>query len=468
MRNHFTKVILIGASLAIGGCSFTKGPEDSWLGGNRVNKTAAAQIFPSSTFEALDLAVLLGEPSITTGDAAKYKCEEGDKPGTNGCINARGRLDKAFQNFSDNYPGLKGLRERNEIQDRLIAASEQRCNVYKIYLKRSESKFNFWSGSLATALGGAGAIVTGEAAARTLAGLSGITSGVRAEYNQAYLANLGGQVIAAGIDVRRKELKKEIEGKRGYDLTNYTVQAAVADAISYHGACSVIEGMKQAGEAVQQFDNPGISMMTKVFYQQRHLQEVLDVDNPSDLKWGELAKSAASSKNAIKIAAALPYATPLSVEQLFLDGMDIQGGIIKAIERALKERPNALEKDGNNAIATALKALLKDAKEGTTLKRIQTKYSSYVSGTVQTKAKANALSKAKIEAKWVPGKSYSLESLKELARIENESRELQGRYEIIEVFIGRIVGTINKGGKESINAIGKPNGLYADLEKAIP
>ena len=91
---------------------------------------------------------------------------------------------------------------------------------HKIYLKRLDTHTGFFLGSFGTILGGAGAIVTGETAARVFSGLSGITSGVRAEFKQSYLSNLGVQVITAGIDTKRKEIRFGIDEKRGELLKN--------------------------------------------------------------------------------------------------------------------------------------------------------------------------------------------------------------------------------------------------------
>ncbi|MCP5242923.1 MAG: hypothetical protein H6940_05740 [Burkholderiales bacterium] len=54
-------------------------------------------------------------------------------------------------------------------------------------------------GTLTTALGGAGAIVTGAEAARILAGLAGIASGTRAELNQAIFESVATSVIVPAI-----------------------------------------------------------------------------------------------------------------------------------------------------------------------------------------------------------------------------------------------------------------------------
>nr|VFK22612.1 MAG: hypothetical protein BECKLFY1418C_GA0070996_11231 [Candidatus Kentron sp. LFY] len=217
LKNQLIKITTLALSLSVAGCSLLEPePEYAYTGDGRVNPAGAVQMLPSSVFETFDLAVLLGADPLTTDKDPKtldyddYKCEEGDDPGNAGCIRARARLDEAFKEFDVKNSG-KGKQKRNEIQDRLMAASEQRCNVYKIYLKRIHAKANFYTGSLATILGGAGAIVTGVDGARILSGLAGITSGVRAEFNQAVFVNLAIPVITKGIESRRNDIRKEIK-----------------------------------------------------------------------------------------------------------------------------------------------------------------------------------------------------------------------------------------------------------------
>nr|VFJ98144.1 MAG: hypothetical protein BECKLFY1418B_GA0070995_11144 [Candidatus Kentron sp. LFY] len=301
MKNQLIKITTLAVSLSVAGCSLLESePEYAYTGGGRVNPAGAVQMLPSSVFETFDLAVLLGEPALTSKNYNQYKCEEGDDPSSDGCIMARDRLDEAFKKFGVKNPGPRGKQRRNEIQDRLMAASEQRCNVYKVYLKRLHGKGNFYTGSLATILGGAGAIVTGVDGARILSGLAGITSGVRAEFNQAVFLNQVIPVITKGIEGRRKDIKTEIGTKRaGGDLTSYTVEAAIGDAIRYHGACTIVAGLSQAEVAIQELDNPGLETMnkvsskiTKLLCQQRYQQDMMlqTTGDPAQSKWKACAE----------------------------------------------------------------------------------------------------------------------------------------------------------------------------------
>jgi hypothetical protein len=104
---------------------------------------------------------------------------------------------------------------RNRIQDRIIAASNQRCHAFAVNLMRNSSMTNFALGSVATGLAGAGAIFTPSSTVRGLSGAASILSGVRAEYNQDFLQNQTVDVILAGIEVRRRRLRHEMEVRRG-------------------------------------------------------------------------------------------------------------------------------------------------------------------------------------------------------------------------------------------------------------
>ncbi len=160
-------------------------------------------------------------------------------------------IDAAFDQFH------AGRRDnpftRNVIQDRIIAASDQRCNVFLNYIQRHKAATNFGLGSLTSLLAGGGAIATGATAARALAGSAGIASGVRAEYDQNYYYNQTVSIITKGINQRRKVLLDEIDVQRQkYEKTValYTVERAIGDALRYHGACSIMAGLEQTNTSL--------------------------------------------------------------------------------------------------------------------------------------------------------------------------------------------------------------------------
>lgn len=285
MKSRVTiPVLLICGGLALSGCETIQDNELSILNsaataeGVRTLVKGEGLEEEGNNFKALDLDQLLdpeGKRSTST-------------PPTD-----------AFEAFAK-YGNATDLPiRRNLIQDRIIAASNQRCNLYKRLIKRVDSQVNLALGSLATILGGAGAIVTGVDSARALAGISGILSGVRAEFNQTYFASVATHVITEGIDNVRKEIRAEIRTKRFQfkatepneitgltSLDKYSVAEAVADAVEYHGACSLIAGLQQASESmaeIKKIKEGGIGL--------KDLNTILESLKAANIKVDEIAKN---------------------------------------------------------------------------------------------------------------------------------------------------------------------------------
>ncbi|MDW7549135.1 hypothetical protein J8Z24_18730 [Pseudoalteromonas sp. SCSIO 43201] len=353
---------ILVCSILLAGCSGN--PEYSHTGDNRVNMAGASQLFPHGEFVTIDLArqiandtqlqnwetdngyMVLGyeiSQGSQTPPKGKHKtvitskklfCEPDSDPSSKSCILARARLDYAFELYTQKQPKAQ-KKIRNELQDRIIAASEQRCNVYKMYLKRSESRNNFWLGTLTTVLGGAGALFTNQVGNRILSGLAGISSGVRAEFNQAYLASQAAQVITKGITSRRNELRKKLQAKHNEDTTVYTLQAAIADAIEYHGACNILTGLEAAESAIEKVENPGLDMMAKTLYKSRHIEEILKGTNPEQFTFDKLANVGAASQSSSQDTVAMPFATHF---------VSLKGNLIQALYTKAYAKPEISEK----------------------------------------------------------------------------------------------------------------------------
>ena len=167
-----------------------------------------------------------------------------------------GRLRKAYDNF---YNAQDVERRRNRVQERIIAASNQRCGEYKKFVKNFDAETNIGLGWLTTAAGGAGAIVTAEAVARALSGVAAIMSGFRAELNEAYFHNLTIQVLTDGMEKKRQEIYRKIRENQKENVTDYPVEKAIGDAIFYHDHCSLIAGLEFSAASVQRANDPGLN-----------------------------------------------------------------------------------------------------------------------------------------------------------------------------------------------------------------
>ena len=216
-------VIVIISSLWLTGCANLA--EKSVFGGKRVTSASANQLLDPKIeqISVRDFVYLLDETSDEWKDQGKTHMKHIRKA----LIVANG----------------KGIERRSQIQDFLIIASNQRCNIYKTYIKRISVYNNSIFGTLTTVLGGAGAIVTGENASRLLSGLAGISSGTRAELNQSIFESVATSIIIPGIEMVRKKHFDQMILRRKQPIEEYSVEGAIADVVAYHGACSMDEGL---------------------------------------------------------------------------------------------------------------------------------------------------------------------------------------------------------------------------------
>ena len=227
-------VVLVGMQ----GCG-SIGISDPLKSDGRLTTTAAHALLPDK-FEIIDLAAAL-DPEKHRID--KYKSDKDD-------------IEAAIRAFYDHYPTSNVTDRRNRLQDRLFAASEQRCALYKHYLRRVEGVQATYTGITTTVLSGAGAIAQSVIGATTLSALAAISSGVGAELKQGLFANLTADVITAGIEARRKELRLEITQKRAQNpsITAYTMEESLEDIARYHGACGALAGLEKARDSIRDAD----------------------------------------------------------------------------------------------------------------------------------------------------------------------------------------------------------------------
>jgi hypothetical protein len=260
MANLIKIALVLGLAWGAGGCTsddafraLEKINPLSRPGDRHMNLTGPDQL--NNTADQLNLNLLLG----------------GDPTDT---------LEVALAKFNSNPRDSES--RRNSVQAALLAASDQRCSTYIKYLQRQASNGNFFLGSLATLAGGVGAIVTGADTARALAGVAGIFSGVRAEYNQDYFANLSVHVIWHGIDVHRREIYQQIQRDgQTKSIRDYPVEAAIKDALYYHGECSLVAGLDQASSSIKTVEDPGLEHLTKAIIKANILRKALTEQSTS-------------------------------------------------------------------------------------------------------------------------------------------------------------------------------------------
>lgn len=170
-------------------------------------------------------------------------------------------LDKAVRAFYS-APGADEEKRlhRNRIQDRLILASNDGCEAFKTVLKRKQADRNFEFGTATVLFGAAGAVATGAQAAKNLAALAGASGGIRAEYNRDFFSDVAAHVITKGINSRRKEMLGGIVAGQAKAIQDYTLEAALSDAVVFHGACSLVGGLEYAEGAIAKVDGQAVGL----------------------------------------------------------------------------------------------------------------------------------------------------------------------------------------------------------------
>lgn len=194
-------------------------------------------------FREIDLALLL-DPGSKQNDSEKK------------------RLRQAFVAFYKN--AAEQQERRNRVQDTIMAASNQRCAEYKQHLKRFDRYTDTLFGMVTTAAAGLGAIFSSASTVRALSGAAAISAGSRSVISEVSFQEKTIQVLTIGFEKRREEISKEIMDKRkDADISKYTVEGAIADAIRYHDACSLIGGLEQVAKDQQRAQDPGLKAMTE-------------------------------------------------------------------------------------------------------------------------------------------------------------------------------------------------------------
>jgi len=229
MRKRVAIVVLAGF---LAGCShvrsFTMPPENNLISGAG---SLFAQDGKAVKFETLDLKKLLTE----------YELDD-------------------LSVVSNNAEGETGryVYLRNELQDRIIASSNQRCGSYIREIVSAKSQTQMGWGALSLLLSGAASISTPIKSAQALAAGGAAATGLNSLYSESYFNNLTVNVISSGITKRREDILEKIMKQRQGSLRMYPVNRAVSDAIYYHSSCNIVTGLETAAHALKATPVPQI------------------------------------------------------------------------------------------------------------------------------------------------------------------------------------------------------------------
>lgn len=226
-------VYLLCASVALSGCSsiraYTMPPHADLLSGAGSLHTTKGS---TKKFEEIDVDELIAEYGLQP--AARIS-------------------DADLASASNRYVYL-----RNNLQDRIVAASNQRCGYYLRQIVSAKAQSQMGWGTLSLLLSGAASVTTPIRSAQILAAGGAAATGVNTLYGEAYFNSLTVSVISAGITKEREAILDRVKEPRKQSLINYPINKAVADAIAYHAACNILTGLETAAGALQR--SPGDSV----------------------------------------------------------------------------------------------------------------------------------------------------------------------------------------------------------------
>lgn len=275
---HFLRMALLLLAVAFGGCTQLRAVTDERHEREVVEQFSSVDqhsSFPAlsrASFEQVNLVELIDPNGEAKDKFQSYWPKEEEKWGI--------KYDLTLAWFRENTvePELKRL-HRNSVQDKILAVSTSRCNVFKTYLRRQQTDVNFLLGSASTISGVLGAVLQGVNSSRNLAGAAGLFSGLRAEYNQSYYSSLAAHVIVQGIELHRARLTKELMERRPrLGIGDYSMEAAIKDAIHIDGMCSTVTGLIEAQESIKEMQDPGLTIASQAILRARAMQEISQTD----------------------------------------------------------------------------------------------------------------------------------------------------------------------------------------------
>lgn len=261
----FSRSVLVVLALALAGCasnprygSVNGAPDESaW---DDLRRSGATPV----THDALETVNLVELLDPRRRVELAYTQGKPDKPWAT--LPYAVRYDLIFAQFAVATAPHALASQRNLVQNRLMVASDRRCGRFFQYLKKDSSDTNFKFGLASGVLSTAGALVPGLRAAQNLSGLSALSSGLRAEYNNEYYANLAVSVITKGIEEKRGQMRIALRAAQSQSYAQYDVAAAVADAVQYDASCNIVYGLEQANEAIQRLNDPGRDAVNRALF----------------------------------------------------------------------------------------------------------------------------------------------------------------------------------------------------------
>lgn len=236
--------VIVASAALLSGCVALDKNRDFVRAQSESNPAGAKGLLRGEELRALSIANLVG--SFVPGwEKVEPKTAAEEQEATDRAIALFYRTEAAKTETGALY--------RNEIQSRIMAAANQRCQLWKNYIATASSAVGFWSGIIGTATSAAAIAFSPEGTKDALTAVSTTANAVGPQFDKDYLFSLTMPVVIQGVEGRRREIADGINERRGQgdklsSLKEYTLSAAIADALEYHAACSVASGLQQASE----------------------------------------------------------------------------------------------------------------------------------------------------------------------------------------------------------------------------
>jgi len=265
----FVASALIGATFLLSACDTPGGgPLGIVLFDKNHNVSGAGSLFAADEQTCVSASFLL---STFAG-----KIEQGEKPA---CSRLRARIQNALPvedifHSDPLHPG-EMQRRRNEAIATLIAASNDKCGAYVQYLQQYQGNVKASTGILSQATAILATVSSGGTA-QGFAAASGISTGVGTSLHQAHFQNQTVAMLTKAFDGRRSEMLHNMDGLMQCSITQYPFARAFADVQNYHAACSIVIGLEEAQEAVEEKNSPSLDSFTKLLEKLPALQEAMD------------------------------------------------------------------------------------------------------------------------------------------------------------------------------------------------
>ena len=175
---------------------------------------------------------------------------------------------------------------RNNIQDKIIRASINRCGRYKLNIKRFDGVWNSTLGGLSIISATAGALYRTTSVAKIFSATAAALTGIKTEVNQSFFNEKVIQLLTKAIDERRKTTMETILAHRkSKTVLDYSIMNAVNDAVYYHNQCSLNVGLEEADDSIQRVNNPGLIEFQKTLGRFKHefkIKAVTETTGPEE------------------------------------------------------------------------------------------------------------------------------------------------------------------------------------------